>query len=263
MIFEIISNIKFENNDYFQHDSSFFTHQYFKSEKIYKNESLRTEEYQEILSNPIYKLSRKNTTFKINPNIDENIKKSLKWYTDPNNIVNNMTPEKIKLITLFLQENLNFDSIFSKIFLFVYKSISKNTNLKEVNFVKEVENMKNSIEKLEDIQKIMDNFSDLNTSVIFSLIMETNNLIEEINKEINHFRFEINQTATGILHEIVLIVFWNLYTILEYYKAYLPLRINNQNKRMQKDMFLSVLTNDLSKFDADRVGIILKNAKNK
>ena len=147
---------------------------YFIQNKIYQFESLSNEKYEEIKSNTIYKLNIKNTNFSINSKLNENVQKSLKWFIDPNNPVYNMTNEKIKSIRLYLQEKVNWEKILRRIFLFVYKSVSKNTNLSEVNFIEEIEKLRNSIEKLEDIKNLMDNFSDLNTSVIYSLIKKQN-----------------------------------------------------------------------------------------
>jgi hypothetical protein len=160
-----------------------------------------------------------------------------------------MTNERKEIGKKFLMDCINWDAILQKLFLLVYKSICKDTNLKQVNFIQEVNRIKEAAERIENIDHIIVQFSDLNSEAINYLINQTKFLIEEINIELTQFRFEVDQTAVGIFHEIVLMLFWNLFTVLEHYKAYEPMRINTKCREMYKERFISVLTNDSANID--------------
>ncbi len=199
----IISKFKIQNSYNYKEPSEIL--KYFNLQRLFTYYKFESSDYQKYKNNPNYNLVNTITNYQINSNMEESLQKMLSWYIHPNDARYVMNREMIKTGKIFLQKFFNWKIILEKITLFVYKSIHKDTNLKQVNFDAEISKLKEAIEKKQDIIEIFKNYSDLNARVIYSLIQETESLINDINKELNPYRFQINQHATGIFHETVLV----------------------------------------------------------
>jgi len=102
-------------------------------------------------------------------------------------------------------------------------------------------------------------YSDFDTRVVRSLINDTQFMINEINEELLPFRFQISQVAIGIFHFTALVMFWVLYSNLEYYKSHEPIRINRRNKKNFMEFFISSLTKDILSQDISLASIAFSN----
>jgi len=188
---------------------------------------------------------------------NEKINNMLSWYINPNGM--NMSHENNINGKSYFKKFFNWSAIFDNMFLFVFQSVNKNTEIKYVNFVWEINKIHDACINDPDLEDFNKNFIEFDSDVIRKLIEKTDELIYNINNEIMVFNYAINQTSICIFHEVVMTLFWTLYTMQDFYRQNEVIRINNSNRECYKSFFVSVLTKDSKKIDKDMSHIIMKN----
>jgi hypothetical protein len=103
--------------------------------------------------------------------------------------------------------------------------------------------------KSTDISKSLEIFCDFDSNVISNLTNKINNLINSLNAELSPLNVEMNQILIGMFHELAMLVTWYIHSCLEYYKCYEHIRLNQKEKAKMKDLFVSILTNDVGSAD--------------
>jgi len=193
------------------------------------------------------------------PNVGEHEKiySVLSWYINPKEM--NMSLHNINIGKSYFEMFFDWNAIFDNMFLFVFQSVCKNTEIKNVDFVWEINKIHDACINDKDLKDFNKNFIQFDSDVIRKLIGKTEELIYNINNEIKVFNYAINQESLGIFHEVVMTLFWTLYTMQDFYRENEVIRINNSNRDCYQDFFVSVLTNDSTKIDKDLSHMIMKN----
>jgi hypothetical protein len=178
---------------------------------------------------------------------DKNTRDFLHWYL--NGDYNKLIPAR-KIAGIKLYESfIKWDVIVDSIILECYNAFTKSSNTKEVNLFEEMRKILDAAKNSTDISKSLEIFSDFDSIVISNLTKQINNLINSLNTELKPLNFEMNQILIGMFHELAMLVTWYIHSCLEYYKCFEHVRLNQNEKSKMKDLFVSILTNDVGSAD--------------
>jgi hypothetical protein len=137
--------------------------------------------------------------------------------------------------------SLKIDAIFVSLTKLACGTLINSKN--ELDYFSEINTLIKAIETDENIP--VERYIQVNPKNIGDFaVNKVDQLIISINQDLKESVFQLNQTFIGILHQITLVLLWNMYAWIEIYKSRAVIRQTNEKKKIQQEIFISQLTDD-------------------